>query len=96
MSTAGGVNARVEGRVRSRLHQLSPQFAPDGPFSCTETSMIMPGRVASTAVVAKHRTDTRPFWQARARHEITTYTVLANASRPSPCPACCSATPRCR
>ncbi|HEY2579272.1 MAG TPA: phosphotransferase [Streptosporangiaceae bacterium] len=82
MSAAGGVNARVEGRVRSRLHQLCPQFTPSGPFSCTETSIIVPGRVADAGVVAKHPIDTRPFWQARARHEITTYTVIASAGQP--------------
>lgn len=85
MSVAGGVNARVEGRVRSRLHQLCPQFAPSGPFSCTETSIIVPGRVAGAGVIAKHPIDTRPFWQARARHEITVYTALADAGQ-SPVP----------
>ena len=82
MSTAGGVDARVEGRVRSRLHQLCPQFTPSGPFSCTETSIIVPGRVAGAGVVAKHPIDTRPFWQARTRHEITAYTVIAGAGEP--------------
>lgn len=83
MSTAGsGISARVEGRVRSRLHQLSPQFTPSGPFSCTETSIIVPGRVADAGVIAKHPIDTRPFWQARARHEITAYTVIADAGDP--------------
>lgn len=82
MNTASGVNARVEGRVRSRLHQLCPQFIPSGPFSCTETSIIVPGRVADAGVVAKHPIDTRPFWQARARHEITAYTVIADAGEP--------------
>jgi hypothetical protein len=82
VSAAGGVNARVEGRVRSRLRQLCPQFTPSGPYSCTETSIIVPGRVAGAGVVAKHPIDTRPFWQARARHEITAYTVLASAGQP--------------
>jgi len=82
VSTSGGVNVKVEGRVRSRLHQLCPQFTPSGPFSSTETSIIVPGRVAGAGVVAKHPTDTRPFWQARARHEITAYTVIAGAGEP--------------
>jgi hypothetical protein len=81
MSSAG-ISARVEGRVRSRLHQLCPQFTPSGPFSCTETSIIVPGRVAGAGVVAKHPIDTRPFWQSRARHEITAYTIIAGAGQP--------------
>jgi len=81
MSTPG-VSARVEGRVRSRLHQLCPLFTPSGPFSCTETSIIVPGRVAGADVVAKHPIDARPFWQARARLEITAYTVIASADAP--------------
>jgi hypothetical protein len=76
------VNARVEGRVRSRLHRLCPHFTPSGPFSCTETSIIVPGRVAGAGVIAKHPIDTRPFWQARARHEIIAYQVIATAGPP--------------
>jgi hypothetical protein len=64
------------------VHQLCPQFTPSGPFSCTETSIIVPGRVAGASVVAKHPIDTRPFWQARARHEITAYTVIASVGEP--------------
>jgi hypothetical protein len=82
VTAVGGVSARVEGRVRSRLHRLCPQFTPSGPFSCTETSIIVPGRIAGAGVVAKHPIDTRPFWQARARHEITAYTAIANAGDP--------------
>src|SRR6185437_17174251 len=82
MTTRGGVDARAEGRVRSRLHRLCPQFRPAGAFSCTETSMIVPGTVGDAAVIAKHPIDARPFWQTRARHEITAYTAIANAGPP--------------
>jgi hypothetical protein len=76
------VTAQVEGRVRSRLDQICPQFTPSGPFYCTETSMLVPGTISGTSVVAKHPIDPRPFWQARARHEIIAYTAITAAGQP--------------
>lgn len=76
------VTAEIEGRVRSRLHRLCPQFIPAGAFSCTETSILLAGRIGGIGVLAKHPIDTRPFWLARARHEITVYTILAAAGPP--------------
>lgn len=92
---APAVTAELEGRVRSRLHQLCPQFIPAGAFSCTETSILLAGRIGGIGALAKHPIDTRPFWQARARHEITVYTILATAGTPPvPLPQLIAADPR--
>jgi len=69
-------------RLQSRLRQLCPGFVPAGAAICTETSTLIPGRVGATAALAKQPIDPRPFWQARARHEIAAYSVLAAAGRP--------------
>jgi Phosphotransferase enzyme family len=74
--------AGAEERVRDRLRTLCPQFTPDGPAWHTETSLLVPGRADQTRVLAKHPVDPRPFWQARARHEITVYAAIAAAGPP--------------
>lgn len=42
----------------------------------TETSLLLSGVLDGRDVVAKHPVDRRPFWLARARHEITVYRTL--------------------
>jgi len=73
---------RAEERVLERLRTLCPPFTADGPARHTETSLLIPGRVGQTRVLAKHPVDPRPFWQARARHEITVYAAVAAAGPP--------------
>ena len=86
--TADGDLGRARERVRDRLRTLCPQFTPDGPAWHTETSLLIPGRAGEMRVLAKHPVDPRPFWQARARHEITVYAAIAAAGPPPvPLPA---------
>lgn len=80
--TVGRDLARAEERVLGRLRTLCPQFTPDGPTWHTETSLLIPGQASETRVLAKHPVDPRPFWQARARHEITVYAAIAAAGPP--------------
>lgn len=82
MSADGGDLAQAGERVLRRLRTCYPLFVPDGPAWHTETSLLIPGLAGQAAVVAKHPVDPRPFWQARARHEITVYTAIANAGPP--------------
>jgi hypothetical protein len=82
VSTDGGDLATAEERVLRRLRARCPLFTPDGPAWHTETSLLIPGRAGQARVVAKHPVDPRPFWQARARHEITVYTAIAKAGPP--------------
>jgi|HubBroStandDraft_3_1064219.scaffolds.fasta_scaffold91381_2 hypothetical protein len=70
------------GPLTARIARLCPGFAADGPAVRTETSVLIPGRVRGFPALAKHPTDPRPFWQDRARHEITVYTALARAGPP--------------
>lgn len=82
MNTVSDDFVRVGERVLRRLRTLCPQFTPGGPSWHTETSLLIPGQAGETRVVAKHPVDPRPFWQARARHEITVYAALAAAGPP--------------
>jgi hypothetical protein len=68
-------------RLQVRLCQLCPGFVPAGTAICTKTSTLILGH-AGTMALARQPINPRPFWQARARHEITAYSVLAAAGRP--------------
>lgn len=68
-----------EGAARAALHRLCPGFAADGPATRTETSLLLPGRIDGTPVIAKHPIDRRQFWLQRSRHEITIYRHLRHA-----------------
>lgn len=66
--------------ARGRGHVL-PGSRSSFPWPITiRRSAVIPRPVAG--VVAKHPIDTRPFWQACARHEITAYTVIAGGGEP--------------
>ncbi|HVB42925.1 MAG TPA: aminoglycoside phosphotransferase family protein [Streptosporangiaceae bacterium] len=70
------------------VRQACPGFATDGRYIRTETSLLLPGRVAGVPVLAKHPVDPRPFWQDRCRHEIAVYQALAREGTvPLPVPA---------
>lgn len=66
----------VEGVVRAALAALRPGFRVRGQARCTDTSLLLNGFLDGRAVIAKYPIDRRPFWLARARHEITVYRAL--------------------
>jgi aminoglycoside phosphotransferase (APT) family kinase protein len=70
-----------------------PGFTPAGDPIRTETSLLLPGTTGRQAVLAKAPTDRRPFWIARARHEITIYQALARTTAPVPTPVLLGADP---
>jgi hypothetical protein len=82
VSADGGDLARAEERVLRRLRTRCPLFSPAGPSWHSETSLLIPGLAGQARVVAKHPVDPRPFWQARALHEITVYSAIAQAGPP--------------
>ncbi len=66
----------VEAATRAAVTALCPSFRACGEPSYTETSMLLGGVLDGRAVIAKYPIDRRPFWLARARHEITVYRAL--------------------
>jgi hypothetical protein len=66
----------VEDAARAAVTALCPSFRARGDPSYTETSMLLSGALDGRAVIAKYPVDRRPFWLARARHEITVYRAL--------------------
>ena len=68
------------GQMLDALRRICPGFTIDGPQIRTETSLLLPGRIAGVPVLAKHPVDPRPFWQNRCRHEITVYQAMARAA----------------
>ncbi len=66
----------VEAAIRAELAALCPGFRVRGQRSCTDTSLLLDGFLDGRAVIAKYPIDRRPFWLARARHEITVYRAL--------------------
>ncbi|MGH3812989.1 MAG: aminoglycoside phosphotransferase family protein [Pseudonocardiaceae bacterium] len=67
----------VEAAVRAAVTALCPGFRIRGQPSYTETSMLLGGVLDGRAVIAKYPLDRRPFWLARARHEIAVYQALS-------------------
>ncbi|MGH3869814.1 MAG: aminoglycoside phosphotransferase family protein [Pseudonocardiaceae bacterium] len=66
----------VEAAFLDAVTALCPGFRARGEPSYTETSMLLRGALDGRAVIAKYPVDRRPFWLARARHEITVYRAL--------------------
>ncbi|MEV6927116.1 aminoglycoside phosphotransferase family protein [Dactylosporangium sp. NPDC051485] len=64
------------------LHRICPGFIAVGPPITTGTSQLQHGTVDGRAVIAKHPTDLRPWWQDRCRQEITVYRALADNPPP--------------
>jgi len=65
-----------EAAARAAIAAACPGFRAHGHAARTETSLLIPGLLHSRAVIAKCPIDRRPFWLARARHEITVYRAL--------------------
>lgn len=73
--------------------RLCPDFAPAGPATRTETSLLQPASWRGTAVIAKTPTDPRPWWLERGRHEIRVYRAIADNAPPVPTPRLIAADP---
>lgn len=65
-----------EAAARAAAAALCPGFRAHSRADRTETSLLLPGVLNSRKVIAKYPIDRRPFWLARAHHEITVYRAL--------------------
>jgi Phosphotransferase enzyme family len=70
-------------QLLAAARHLCGGFRIDGQPVRTGTSLLLPGHIAGTPVLAKHPADPRRFWQDRCRQEITVYHALASGS-PAP------------
>ncbi|MGH3854820.1 MAG: aminoglycoside phosphotransferase family protein [Pseudonocardiaceae bacterium] len=68
----------VGAAARAAVTTLCPGFRAREKPRSTETSMLWSGFLDGRAVIAKYPIDRRPFWLARARHEIVVYRALPN------------------
>lgn len=66
----------VEAAFLDAVTALCPGFRAHSEPNYTETSMLWGGVLDGRAVIAKYPIDRRPFWLARARHEIAVYRAL--------------------
>lgn len=67
----------VEVAARAAIAAQCPGFRAHGDIVRTETSLLLTGVLHNSKVIAKYPLDRRPFWLARAHHEITVYHALA-------------------
>ena len=75
------------------VHTVCPGFVSTGPALITDTSRLIPGRVDTLQVIAKHPTDPRPWWHDRCRQEIEVYQTFTVTSPPVRVPALVAADP---
>ncbi|OEV09228.1 phosphotransferase [Streptomyces nanshensis] len=78
--------AAVHADAVARARVCMPGFTPSGDLLATETSLLVSGTAEGRAAVAKVPVDRRPFWIARARHEIGVYRLLRSSRAPVPMP----------